>query len=91
MLNRTLKYISFVFLNAIMMFTLSACESPTKNTQDNGNDLLIGTYDGETAEGGDCVWVEPYHRSDGTCVRGHWRSAPDRDCSLVGSVLKPCP
>ena len=25
----------------------------------------------DTAEGGDCVWVDPYHRSNRTCVRGH--------------------
>ncbi len=45
---------------------------------------------GETAENGDCVWVAPYYRSDGTCVRGHWRSAPGKDCSKVGSQYQPC-
>ncbi len=85
MKHKFLKGLFPIILIAIPLFVAIGCETATDN-----NDP-IGAYEGDTAEGGDCVWVEPYFRTDGTCVRGHWRSAPDRDCSLVGKVHKPCP
>ena len=59
----------------------------TTTTHDS---LLVGRYNGDTAEGGNCIWVAPYRRTDGTCVRGHWTSAPGTTCSLVGSVYVEC-
>ena len=38
----------------------------------------------------DCVWVDPYYRSDGACVRGHWRSTSGGDCSKVGTEYEDC-
>lgn len=61
--------------------------SDTTRTDDT---LRTGRFDGDTAEGGNCIWVSPYRRSDGTCVRGHWTSAPGTKCSLVGSVYVEC-
>ena len=52
--------------------------------------LRLGSFEGETGAGGQCVWVEPYRKSDGSCVRGHWRSAPGETCPWVGTVYKEC-
>ena len=57
---------------------------------DEENDSSTIRYDGDTAEGGDCVWVGTYYQSDGDCVRGHWRSSPGKDCSLVGTEYQGC-
>jgi len=63
-------------------------DSTTNDT--TGTSVPIGSFQGDTAEGGACIWVEPYRRSDGTCVRGHWTSAPGKTCSRVGKVYKNC-
>ncbi len=83
------------FTCALLLSISPACDDAGSSTVDNNtsgpnNESLYGRFDGDTREDGDCVWVEPYYRSDGTCVRGHWRSAPGQDCSLVGSAYKPC-
>lgn len=64
--------------------TVSTIDSVSADT------LRTGTFDGELGSGGRCVWVAPYRRSDGTCVRGHWRSTPDSSCPWVGTVYKEC-
>lgn len=85
----------------MLVGSILSCEDPSVedynyesgNYDDSGYDGLdyyVERPDGTTAEGGDCVWVHSYYRSDGTCVRGHWRSAPDRDCSLVGTEYVGC-
>ena len=91
MRHRSLKGFLAIILFSIPLFVAFGCETATDSVKANGSEFPIGTYEGDTAEGGDCVWVEPYFRTDGTCVRGHWRSAPGRDCTLVGKVYKPCP
>jgi hypothetical protein len=45
---------------------------------------------GSESSEADCIWVEPYYRTDGTCVRGHWKSAPGKECTLVGSKYEDC-
>jgi len=53
-----------ILLNIALLFV--GCDSsPTSSGSSHS--------EGDTAEGGDCVWVDPYHRSDRTCVRGHWK------------------
>ncbi len=63
----------------------------TTTVNDTTSSNLFGRFDGDTAEGGACIWVAPYRRTDGTCVRGHWTSAPGQKCSRVGSVYENCP
>ncbi|MCB0712884.1 MAG: hypothetical protein KDD67_11195 [Ignavibacteriae bacterium] len=60
------------------------------DTTKTTDSLRVGLFDGDTAEGGNCIWVAPYYRTDGTCVRGHWTSAPGTKCSLVGKVYVDC-
>ena len=69
--------------------TTTFSDTTQVDTTKTGN-VLVGRFDGDTAESGNCIWVAPYHRSDGTCVRGHWRSASGKKCSLVGSVYVEC-
>ena len=71
----------------LLIFSLAfiGCDSGSSSTSSGSNHSA-----GDTAEGGDCVWVDPYNRSDGTCVRGHWKSSPGKDCSLVGSEYEGC-
>ena len=90
MRHRALRGLTAIILISIPLFLAIGCETATNSNGAKSSEYPIGTYAGDTAEGGDCVWVEPYRRSDGTCVRGHWRSAPGRDCSLVGKVYKSC-
>ncbi len=80
----TMRKSLLAVLTLFTIISFHACNDKKEN-------YAVGSYSGETTENGDGVWVEPYRRSDGTCVRGHWRSAPGRDCSLVGDVYKECP
>ncbi len=84
MLRNKLSYIGLVLITIALIFSLPSCGLLDGDDNDD-NDGQV------TAEGGDCVWVDPYFRTDGTCVRGHWRSSPGRDCSLVGSEYEECP
>ena len=94
--GRCLAAFSFALLLSIAPACDDAGGSSVDNNTNGGsnpgsnNESLYGRFDGDTREDGDCVWVEPYYRSDGTCVRGHWRSASGQECSLVGSAYKPC-
>ena len=71
-----IRLASLVFVSLLFLSLGGAisCESPTDNRTSSG----------------DCVWVDPYHRSDGTCVRGHWKSKAGGDCDKVGTEYENC-
>ena len=90
MKSRKGRFSQVVLIFAVItsaIFFNATCEGPTESKEKSPAE----SYGGQTTEDGACVWVEPYRRSDGTCVRGHWRSAPGKKCSLVGKVYKDCP
>lgn len=65
--------------------------SPDSSALVDNNNTPVNHNSGDTAENSDRVWVEPDFRSDGTCVRGHLRSSPRRECSLVGTEHEALP
>ena len=65
-------------------------DSTANDTIDRAENPRFGRFDGEIALDGTCVWVDPYYKADGTCVRGHWRSAPGTSCAWVGTTYKGC-
>jgi Bacterial SH3 domain len=51
----------------------------TGKTATGNPDTYLKNYDNSNNTSSSDVWVEGYTRKDGTCVQGHWRSAPNRN------------